>query len=196
MVCSRLPWQKALPRWRDVAANARSRTQNVTAYCWKDRMRDEKRQAGSRCTLEGEGVGVGGSHVHRGLLSTSPSSRTIPTPTLFADPSIPRQSAISVLCCPASPRLGQHQRVAALLTLANPGVHQEMRRCDCPCGQTSAGISLDGILDQCMIFLQLGAIQDKRDTFSNTNNCSSVSETNWRTRVPQVVTWMLVCAPG
>ena len=34
------------------------------------------------------------THVFLGLLSMVPSSRTIPTPTLFADPSMPRASIL------------------------------------------------------------------------------------------------------
>jgi hypothetical protein len=41
--------------------------------------------------LDRSSVCSGGTHVFRGLDMTCPSSRTIPTPTLLAEPSMPRQ---------------------------------------------------------------------------------------------------------
>ena len=45
-----------------------------------------------------------GAHVRRGLARISPSSRTMPTPTLFADPSMPSTNITADVACDSAPR--------------------------------------------------------------------------------------------
>ena len=87
MVCGRLIWQEALPWRRDKPGSS------IASHTHTLRQRacqDSHMHVIFSCVMDvGHITARKTTHVCLGFDSTSPSSRTMPTPTLLADPSMP-----------------------------------------------------------------------------------------------------------